>query len=315
MIFIAETIHPEALERLRAETRVDYRPDAHSDRDGLKRALAAAKALIVRNQTIVDAELLEAAPGLMVVGRLGVGLDNLELPALRAKGITVTWAPGTNAVSVAEYVLGVMLTFARRYGDISADLHRGRWDRGAAVGTELYGKTLGIIGLGDIGGRLARRAEVFGLRLLATDPAVHDSLLAVQEFGVTLVDLKTLLAESDFVSLHAPLLPSTQHLINEAALAGMKATAYLINTARGGLVDEHALARALMGRRLAGAALDVRQQEPPGPEDPLQGIANLILTPHIAGVTGASNRRASLRVAEDVLLALAGKRPVSPLKL
>jgi D-3-phosphoglycerate dehydrogenase len=315
VILASEWLHPDAVAQLGAHSAFSYEPDLHADPGALLAAARSAEALIVRNQTRVNAALLDHAPRLKVVGRVGVGLDNLELAALKARGVAVTWAPGTNAVSVAEWVMGAMVFLARRFGEVSSALHAGRWDRQTAVGSELYGKTLGIVGLGDIGGRLARRAAAFGLRVVAHDPAVQGSALAVQEFGVTLVDLDTLLAGSDVVSLHLPLLKATRHLLGAKALAKMKPTAHLINTARGGLVDEWALAEALRAGRLAGAALDVRAQEPPGQGDPLRGLPNVLLTPHVAGVTEEANRRASLRVAEDVLRVLRGEPPVSPLAL
>jgi D-3-phosphoglycerate dehydrogenase/(S)-sulfolactate dehydrogenase len=311
-IVVSEMIHAEALSLLQHEAEVHYDPTLHAHRGVLAKALHQAEALIVRNQTRVDLALLEHARTLKVVGRIGVGLDNLDLACLRDKGVTVTWAPGTNAVSVAEYVMGAMLELSRRFGEASTRLHTGEWNRQAAIGSELYGKTLGIVGLGDIGARLARRAGAFGMRLLASDPVAHGSSYAVQEYDVELTGLNALLEEADFVSLHLPLLPSTRGLIGREALAKMRAHAFLINTARGGLIDETALAEALRERRLAGAAIDVRENEPPGESDPLRGLPNAILTPHIAGVTHESNHRASLHVARDVLRVLAGERPISP---
>ncbi len=310
MIVVSEYIHEDALGRLEPLS-LHYDPTLFGNRAALTKLLRDADALIVRNQTRVDGALVENARNLKVVGRVGVGLDNLELSALRSRGVTVTWAPGTNAVSVAEYVMGVILDFSRSFARASAALHQGRWDRQAAIGTELYGKTLGIVGLGDIGSRLARRAGAFGMYMLASDPVVHASSFAVQEYGLELTTLETLLERADFVSLHAPLLPSTKNMMNAAAFARMKPGSFLINTARGALVDETALADALREGRLAGAALDVRVLEPPPENDPLRGLDNLILTPHIAGVTEESNRRASLHVAEDVRRVLAGEKPLS----
>ena len=310
MIVVSEYIHEDALERLEP-LDPHYDPKLFENREALTKLLRDADALIVRNQTRVDGELVKNAPNLKVVGRVGVGLDNLELSVLRERDITVTWAPGTNAVSVAEYVMGAMLESSRAFARASAALHQGRWDRQAAIGTELYGKTLGIVGLGDIGGRLARRAGAFEMHVLASDPVAHSSSFAVQEYGLELTDLETLLERADFVSLHAPLLPSTENMLNTKTLARMKPGSFLINTARGGLVDENALADALRSGRLAGAALDVRVKEPPGENDPLRGLDNLILTPHVAGVTEESNRRASLHVAEDVRRVLSGQKPLS----
>ncbi len=311
-IVVSEMIHEQALSLLQREAEIHYDPSLHAHRGRLAKALHQSDALIVRNQTRVDLALLEHAHQLKVVGRVGVGLDNLDLACLREKGIAVTWAPGTNAVSVAEYVMGAMLELSRRFAETSRRLHAGAWDRQAAIGRELCGKTLGIVGLGDIGARLARRAGAFGMRLIASDPVAHGSSYAVQEYDVELTELDALLKEADFVSLHLPLLPSTRGLIGPEALAKMPSHAFLINTARGGLVDESALAEALRERRIAGAAIDVRESEPPDESDPLRGLPNVILTPHIAGVTHESNYRASLHVARDVLRVLAGEAPLSP---
>jgi D-3-phosphoglycerate dehydrogenase/(S)-sulfolactate dehydrogenase len=310
-IVVAEHVDAEAIELLGAQAEVVYDPRLHEDATALTDALRDAAALIVRNKTFVGPELLAQAPDLRVVGRVGVGLDNLDLPALRERRVVATYAPGTNAVSVAEYVIGAILEFRRGFARASASLHGGTWDRQAAIGGEVFGMTLGIVGLGDIGARLAHRAQAFGMRILASDPAVHEGSLAVQEFGVVLVPLDELLAASDVISLHAPLVDATRDLVNARTLARMKSTALLVNTARGGLVDEAALAEALREGRLAGAALDVRRDEPPGPDDPLRGLPNVLLTPHVAGVTRESMRRASLHVAHDVLRVLRGERAVS----
>lgn len=310
-IIVSEHFHPEALALLQGTATVYYDAELFKDRDRLKEQLTDADALVVRNGTQVNADLLENSKMLKVVGRLGVGLDNLALDELKARGITATWAPGANAVSVAEYVLGAMLDLSRRFSRLSTAVHGGVWDRQAAIGAELYDKTLGIVGLGDIGSRLAKRAAAFGMKLLASDPVVHDNSFAVQEYGLELLELRELLERADFVSLHAPLLPSTQHLINAETLASFKPSAYLVNTARGGLVDELALADALKQGKLAGAALDVRENEPPGEGDPLRGLDNVLLTPHIAGVTEASNRRVCMHVANDVLRVLNGSAPLS----
>ncbi|UCH24337.1 MAG: hydroxyacid dehydrogenase [Trueperaceae bacterium] len=315
-IVISEYLHQAAVALLeersqRIEAVVRYRPELYHQFDALTSELKDADALIVRNQTRVDDALLSRAPELRVVGRVGVGLDNLDLTALRARGVTTTWAPGTNAVSVAEYVMGAMLEHFRRFATASARLHRGEWNRQAAIGVEAYGKTLGIVGLGDIGSRLAKRARAFGMRVLASDPLVHHSSFAVQEYEVELTSLTDLLGRADVVSLHVPLVPSTHHLIGAGTLQHFKSGALLINTARGGLIDETALAAALQNGTLAAATLDVREHEPPGEQDPLRGLTNVTLTPHVAGLTEEASRRSSLHVAEDVLLVLSGQRPLS----
>lgn len=309
-VVVSELIHPAALGLLEEHAEVHYDPELHTAPDALREAVARADALIVRNRTAVTAHLVSGS-ALRVVGRLGVGLDNLEVESLQRAGMTITWAPGTNATSVAEYVVGAAIALARKFTQASAAVNAGQWDRQAAVGSELQGKTFGLIGLGDIGARVARRAAALGMRTMAVDPALEEHSAAVQEHGVELVELDELLRESQVVSLHVPLTSATRGLIDEERLGLMKRGAYLINTARGGLVDERALAAALREGRLAGAALDVREHEPPGADDPLAGIPNLILTPHVAGVTEESNERACLHVARDVLRVLAGERPRS----
>ena len=315
IIVVSEYLTNDALELLGAHAELRYDPEWHAQPDALARALGDADALIARNQTQVTASLLSHANTLRVVGRVGVGVDNLDLVALKAKQVRVTYAPGTNAVSVAEYVLGAMLDVSRRYRQVSARVHAGQWDRKRSMGSELSGKTLGIVGLGDIGTRVAKRAAVFGMRLLAYAPSKHLSSFAVQEYGVTLVPFETLLAEADFVSLHAPLTPATKHLLNAEAFKRMKASAWLINTARGGLVDEGQLATALQAGELAGAVLDVRDPEPPEATSVLHGLDNVILTPHIAASTHESLSRMAVHVSQDVLRVLSHQPPVSPLVL
>jgi D-3-phosphoglycerate dehydrogenase len=312
IVVVSEWIDATAEERLRREHQVVLDPTLHADRPRLFEALASADAWIVRNQTRVDLEAITAARALKVLGRVGVGLDTIDVGALQARDVVVTWAPGTNAISVAEYVMGAMLHHARRYAEASTHVGAGGWDRQAFMGSELYGRTLGIVGIGDIGGRLARRARAFGMRVLASDPLVHPAVAAVQEHEVRLVDLPTLLSEADVVSLHAPLLGATRLLVDARALARMKRTALLVNTARGGLVDERALAAALREGAIGGAVLDVRDTEPPPPDDPLSGCPNLTLTPHVAGVTVDSNARASHHVVDEVLRVLRGERARTP---
>jgi D-3-phosphoglycerate dehydrogenase len=313
-VVVSEWIDERALARLAARHTLVADPRLFADVPALHAALADADAWVVRNQTRVDAAALAQAPRLRVVGRVGVGLDNLDLDALRTAGVAVTWAPGSNAASVAEYVLGALLHLWRRFDAATEQVRAGGWDRQAFMGHEAMGRTLGVVGLGDIGARVARRAAAFGLRVVATDPLLHDASFSVQELGVRLLPLPELLAESDAVTLHVPLLPSTRGLIAADAIARMRPGALLVNTSRGGLVDEAALAAALTEGRLGGAALDVRDREPPGPDDPLAAVPRLLLTPHVAGITHESNARASLHVADEVLRVLAGEGLRTPLR-
>lgn len=287
-----------------------YDDSLFKDRPRLFDLLHDCEALVVRNQTQVNAELLAHAPALRVVGRLGVGLDNLDLNALRERGIKVVTGGNANAISVAEYTLGAMLTLARKLTGADASTKAGKWERAKFTGFELFGKTLGLIGMGDIGARVAKRAEAFGMRLIAHDPVLTPTHFAPAEFGATLLPLDEVLRQADFVSIHVPLLPSTRNLINAERLALMKPTAIVLNSSRGGIIDEAALAAALSAKRIGGAALDVRINEPPGSDDPLAKFDNVLLTPHVAGITEEAQDRICIAVAQDVLRVLRGERPV-----
>jgi D-3-phosphoglycerate dehydrogenase len=222
--------------------------------------LADADALIVRSATRVTKDLLEKAPRLRAVGRAGVGVDNIDLPEATKRGVLVMSTPGGNAVSVAEHTFALMLALARQVPKVDAGLREGRWEKSSS-GTELRGKTLGLIGLGRIGGEVARRAEAFDMKIIAYDPYISEA--AAKELQVELVNLERLLAESDFISLHTALSPATQNMINAKSIEKMKKSARIVNAARGELIDEAALAEALKSGRLAGAALDVFVEEPP----------------------------------------------------
>lgn len=288
-----------AVESLRRRFDVSYQPSLATDRATLLGAVAAVEGLIVRNRTQVDRELLERASHVRVVGRLGVGLDNIDVEACKARGIEVIPATGANALSVAEYVICTAMMLLRGAYVRSADVAAGAWPREAlASGRELAGKTLGIAGFGLIGRTVARLARGLGMHLCAYDP------VAQGEEGVTMLDLDRLLAESDVVTLHMPLTPQTRNLLDARRLALMKSDAILINTARGGIVDERALAAALREGRLGGAALDVFDSEPLRAGSPLAGCPNLVLTPHIAGLSRESNERVSGMIAERVAAAL-----------
>jgi len=298
-VVVSEPMHPEGVARLREVAEVDYDPVLFRDRAALLERVATAVALVVRNQTVVDEALLQQAERLRVIGRLGVGLDNIDLKAAAARAIPVVTARGANAVAVAEYVFACLLHFTRDLAGVDETVRRGRWDR-TLGGTELWGKVLGIVGLGDIGQRVALRARAFGMRVMAADPVATSTHWAVMEAGVELTDLPTLLARSDFLTLHLPLTPETQHVIGRKELLLMKPSAYLINSARGGIVDEQALADALTHGRLQGAALDVREHEPPGPDDPLARVPRLLLTSHIAGLSEEATLRVARAVADGV---------------
>jgi (S)-sulfolactate dehydrogenase len=268
--------------------------------------LASADALIVRNRTQVNAALLAAAPRLKVVGRLGVGLDNIDLPACAARRIDVIPATGANARSVAEYVIGTALLLRRQAYGASAAVAAGEWPRTAlSQGRELAGGTLGIIGFGSIGRLVAELAHRLGMQVIGHDAAIAPDSASWAEQHTAPRPLDDLLHESDVVSLHVPLTEDTRRLLDARRLSLMKRDAILINTSRGGIVDETALAAALRGGMLGGAALDVFEHEPLPAGSVLAGCPRLLLTPHIAGVTRESNARVSALVAREVAAALA----------
>jgi D-3-phosphoglycerate dehydrogenase / 2-oxoglutarate reductase len=266
-------------------------------KESLNAEIAGADALIVRSATKVTAELLDLAPKLRAVGRAGVGVDNIDLEAATKRGVLVMSTPGGNSVSVAEHTFALLLALARQVPRLDKAIHEGRWEKSSAAGTEVRGKTLGLIGLGRIGSEVAVRAEAFDMRVLAYDPYISEA--AAREVSVELVPLERLLAESDFVSLHTALSPATQSLINAAAIEKMKTGARVINAARGELIDEAALAAALKSGKLAGAALDVFAEEPPK-NSPLVGLSNVIGTPHVAGSTTEAQEEVGTQVAVQI---------------
>lgn len=306
-ILISEFMDAPAVESLEARFDVDYRPKLVDEPAALREALPRADAWIVRNRTQVRGALLEAATKLRVVGRLGVGLDNIDTDACRARGIQVIPATGANAESVAEYVIAAALVLLRGAFFSTRAVEAGTWPRQTlSQGREASGKTLGLIGFGSIGRLTARKAAAIGMKVLGHDPMIDPADAAWTEAGVVPLKLDELLGQSDVVSLHVPLTPETRGLLDGARLGLMKSTAVLVNTARGGLVDEAALAGMLRDGRLGGAALDVFENEPLPAGSALVGAPRLLLTPHIAGVTVESNERVSALIAERVAAALSG---------
>lgn len=257
-------------------------------------ALARAHALIVRSATTVDAAMIDAAPELRVIGRAGVGVDNIDVAAASARGIAVFNAPSGNTVAAAELTMALILALVRHLTEADRSMRDGRWDRSAFKGVELDGRTLGLIGAGRVGGEVATRARAFGMEVIVYDPYLSDE--RADDLGFRLTDLDAVLESSDVISIHVPLTPETEGLVGEGELAKMKDTAYLVNASRGGVIDEPALAAALRDGELAGAALDVYETEPLPGESPLRGAPNLVMTPHL----GASTEDAQVRVAQEV---------------
>lgn len=304
-IVISEFMDAPAVAQLQSAHDVLYAPELVDDAPRLRAEAAGADALIVRNRTQVRGDLLAAMARCRVVGRLGVGLDNIDVAACEARGMQVLPATGANALSVAEYVVGTALLLLRGAYGSSAAMAAGQWPRAAlSNGREAGGKTLGLVGFGSIGQLTARLARALGMDVIAYDAVLGADHPSYAEHHVAPVSLDALLARADVVSLHVPLVASTRNLFDAQRIAAMKPGAVLINSARGGVVDELALAQALREGRLGGAALDVFADEPLAAAPHFEGCPNLLLTPHIAGVTSESNARVSSLIAERVLQAL-----------
>jgi D-3-phosphoglycerate dehydrogenase len=263
----------------------------------LARELADADALVVRSAVKVTADLLAAAPKLRVIGRAGVGVDNVDVPAATARKVVVMNTPGGSSVAVAELALGLMLALARQIPRADATMHAGQWEKKSLEGGELFGKTLGLVGCGRIAIEVARRAAAFGMRIVGSDPAAP---AAAREAGIELVSFEKLLAVSDYVSLHLAMSPGVRGLFGDAVFAQMKPGARLVNCARGEVVDEAALARALESGKLAGAAVDVYGKEPPAADAPLLHCPHLIATPHIGASTREAQERVGTAIAEQI---------------
>jgi (S)-sulfolactate dehydrogenase len=303
-IVISEFMDQAAIDAILRGRDVLYDPKLVDDKDRLYAALADCRALIVRNRTQVRAPLLDAAPRLKVVGRLGVGLDNIDVDACAAHKIIVRPASGANDLSVAEYVITAALLLRRRAWYATSRLAAGEWPRMELIGGELSGARLGLIGFGAIARLTAAKAAALGMTVAAFDPFLPPDHAAW--LNVARQSFEEILSSCDVLSLHTPLTPQTRRMLDGAALRRMRSGAILINAARGGIVDESALAAALSGGHLGGAALDVFETEPltPAAAAVFKGIPNLILTPHIAGVTEESNVRVSDVTARAVIAAL-----------
>ncbi|GAB3172220.1 D-3-phosphoglycerate dehydrogenase [Micromonospora palomenae] len=302
VVLIAEELAPAAIEVLAHD--FDVRHVDGTDRPALLSALSEADAVIVRSATQIDAEAIAAAPRLKVVARAGVGLDNVEVPAATARGVMVVNAPTSNIVSAAEQAVALLLAVARNTAAASAALKAGEWKRSKYTGVELQGKTVGVVGLGRIGVLFAQRIAAFGTRLIAYDPYIQPARAA--QLGVRLVGLEELLRESDFISIHLPKTPETVGLIGEKELAVVKPGVRIVNAARGGLVDEQALADAIAEGRVAGAGVDVYAKEP-CTSSPLFAFDNVVATPHLGASTHEAQDKAGLAVAKSVKLALQGE--------
>ena len=309
-ILITEQIEGSAVTELSQHHEVRIDPQLWSDPSQLTAAIGDFDAIIVRNQTKVTAELIQAGVNLKVIGRAGAGLDNIDCDAASSTGVVVCYTPAENSLSVAELVLGFMLSLARDIPAAQNSTAAGNWERKRFTGIELSGKTLGIIGFGRIGTMVTERARAFGMTIIAFDEYISETAPSLLENDVELVDLPTLLSRSDFVSCHTPLTSETRGFVNAEFLSQMKETAYFINASRGEVVNEAALIDGLEAKKIAGIALDVREVEPPV-AGKLEQMENVLLTPHIGAFTHEAQNRVIEQVCRDVSTVLDGQPATS----
>jgi D-3-phosphoglycerate dehydrogenase len=295
-ILVAEPLAAAGIELLKSQPGWDI---VISNPKEYSQHLADADALFVRSAVKVNADVLAKAPKLRVIGRAGVGVDNVDLPAATAAGVLVMNTPGGNAVAVAEHTLGLMLCMARSIPQAITSTKSGKWEKKKFMGSELRGKTLGILGLGYIGQEVAKRARGFEMKIIASDPYANPKVAA--DLGVSLVTLDDLYAQSDYITLHVAITKETDGMLNDAAFAKMKPGVRIVNCARGELVDEAALARAIQSGKVAGAAIDVFETEPPPAGDPLLALETVLATPHIGGSTGEAQEIVGVRIVEQVV--------------
>ena len=302
-ILIADSISQRGIDELSREGVLDITIKPGLSETELIEIIPQFSAIVVRSQTKVTADMLKAGKSLRVVGRAGVGVDNVDVEAATRRGVVVLNAPGGNTVSTAEHTFSLLLSVARKIPQADASVRSKNWDRKNFEGVELYNKTLGVIGMGRIGSELSRRAIAFGMRVIAYDPYL--SATRARSLQVELVDeLDDLLATSDFISLHTPLTPETRHILDAVRLQRAKRGVRIINCARGGLIDETALANALQDRHVAAAALDVFEIEPLPNDSPLRSTPNLILTPHLGASTAEAQESVGIEIAQSIRAAL-----------
>ena len=298
-VLIADTLSEDGIQLLKAEPELEVDIKTGLSPQELAKIVGSYDALIVRSATKVTAEVIEKADHLKVIGRAGVGLDNVDADAATKRGIIVMNVPAGNTISTAEHTMSMIMACARRIPQAHGSLHGGAWERNKFVGTELFGKTLGIVGFGKIGSEVAKRAQSFEMQVLAYDPFLSSE--RAQQLEVQLTDLPTIYQRADFITVHTPLTNETRHMIGTNEIAQMKKGVRLINCARGGIIDEQALARAITEGKVAGAAIDVFEEEPPSKDHPLLKLEQVVTTPHL----GASTEEAQLNVAIEVAKQLA----------
>ncbi|MEA5534134.1 phosphoglycerate dehydrogenase [Crocosphaera sp. XPORK-15E] len=308
-VLVSDPIDQVGIDILSQVAQVDVKTGLPAEE--LVKIIPEYDALMLRSGTRVTKEIIEAGTQLKIIGRAGVGVDNIDVPAATRQGIVVVNSPEGNTIAAAEHALAMMLSLSRHIPDANQSVKNKKWDRKKFVGAEVYKKTLGVVGLGKIGSHVANVAKSMGMKLLAYDPFISQD--RAEQLGCTLVDLDLLFSESDYITLHIPKTTETNHLINKDALAKMKPTTRIINCARGGIIDEDALAEALAAGQIAGAALDVFEEEPLG-ESKLRDLDNIILTPHLGASTAEAQVNVAIDVAEqirDVLLGLPARSAVN----
>lgn len=302
-ILVTDGIEDEAVKSLEKSFEVALKELSPGD---LLKEIENYNALIVRSKTKVTKELIAKGKNLKVIGRAGVGVDNIDVPAATARGIVVVNAPLASTVSVAELAIGHMLCLARKIPQADVSVKAGRWEKKTFKGIELCGKVLGFIGSGRIGGDVVKRAKVFGMKCISYDPYLPKDV--ADKLGLELVELDRVLVESDFLTIHAVLTDETKGMIGEKELGKMKKTAFIVNCARGGIINESALYQALKDGKIAGAALDVFENEPPI-NSPLLTLPNVVFTPHLGASTEEAQQRAGITIAEQVTKAFKGEKP------
>lgn len=298
-VLVADKLAPEGLEILRAGKGIEVETATGLDPEEFVRRIPAFHGLIVRSGSTVTSEVIAAADNLRVIGRAGIGVDNIDVPAATARGIVVMNTPSGNNVTTAEHAISMMLSLARSIPQATASMKAGRWEKGKFLGSEVFKKTLGVVGLGNIGRLVAERGLGLKMHVVAYDPFLTAELAS--KLGVELVSLDDLYARADFITVHVPLMAETRGLIGRDAFAKMKKGVRLVNCARGGIVDEFALADALRDGHVAGAALDVFEQEPPPADHPLLGMDRVICTPHLGAATGEAQLNVAIAIAKQIV--------------
>lgn len=292
-VIIADDVHP-VCEQILQGAGLKVTSARKISEDELASAISSYDGVVVRSRIKITSKIIEGGKDLKIIGRAGVGVDNIDVPAATKRGIVVVNSPSGNTVSASEHTFALLLSLIRKIPDAHQSMRAGKWDRNQFTGTELNGKALGIIGMGRVGTNVARYAKAFGMSVLVYDPFI--TMARVQELGASTADLETIFTKADVITVHIPLTDKTKNLISTKEIARMKSGVIIVNAARGGIVDEAALAEALNSKKIAGAVVDVYSKEPLSEDSPLRGAQNIIMTPHL----GASTQEAQKRVAEDV---------------